>query len=132
MSIEEEETLEIKCKGVGFFMGNVVEKADALASAIAESKEYKDYISLLKIIQGEPDLYSHFNEYRRRSFEIQVSSDVNAVNQLENLRLEFSELLTNSKVSRVLSAEQIFCKMMRQVNAKIMESIEEMDVSFLS
>lgn len=112
-------------------MVNVVEKADALASAIAESKEYKEYINLLKHIQGEPDLYSRFNEYRRRSFEIQVSSDVDAVNQLENLRAEFSEFLTNSKVSRVLSAEQVFCKMMRQVNAKIMESIEEMDVSFL-
>lgn len=112
-------------------MINVIEKADILASAIADSGEYKEYISLLKNIQTEPDLYARFNEYRKKSFEIQVSSDVDAVNQLENLRGEFSELLANSKVSRVLSAEQVFCKMMRQINAKIMESIDEMDVSFL-
>lgn len=112
-------------------MINVMEKAEALSAAIEESAEYREYIALLKKLQKEPELYSRLNEYRRRSFEIQMSSDVDAIQQLENLQMEFAELLTDGKISRLLSAEQVFCKMMRQINEKIMGSIEEMDVSFL-
>ncbi len=112
-------------------MSNVLEKAGVLADAIADSAEYMEYISLLKKLQEDPDLYARFNEYRKRSFEIQVSSDVDAAQQLENLQKEFTDLLSDGQISRTLSAEQEFCKMMRKVNAKIMGSIEEMDVSFL-
>lgn len=112
-------------------MVNVMEKAQALASAIEESTEYTEYIGLLKKVQTEPEVYARLNEYRRKSFEIQVSSDVDSTQQLENLQIEFSELLADGKISRLLSAEQVFCKMMRQINEKIMGSIEEMDISFL-
>ena len=112
-------------------MSDVLEKAEALADAIAKSAEYAEYISMLKEIQREPELYARFNEYRKRSFEIQVSSDIGAAQQLESLQMEFADLLSDGKISRALSAEQVFCKMMRKVNAKIMGSIEEMDVSFL-
>lgn len=112
-------------------MINVMEKAESLAVAIGESAEYTEYIVLLKKVQEEPELYSRLNEYRRRCFDIQMSSDVDATQQLEHLQMEFSELLSNGKISRVLNAEQVFCKMMRQINEKIMGSIEEMDISFL-
>jgi cell fate (sporulation/competence/biofilm development) regulator YlbF (YheA/YmcA/DUF963 family) len=112
-------------------MINVLEQAEHLADAIQKSGEYTEYISLLKKLQEEPDLYARLNDYRKRSFEVQMSSDSDAVKQLENLQVEFAELLADARVSRFLSAEQAFCKMMRQVNEKIMGSIEQMDVSFL-
>lgn len=112
-------------------MVNVMEKAEALASAIEKSTEYTEYIDLLKKLQAEPELYAHLNEYRKKSFDIQVSSDVDSSQKLENLQVEFSDLLSDGKISRFLGAEQAFCKMMRQINERIMESIEEMDVSFL-
>lgn len=112
-------------------MINVMEKAKELSSAITESAEYREYITLLKKIQEEADLYSRLNEYRKRSFYIQISNDTDAIRHLEELQVEFSELLSDGKISRFLSAEQAFCKMMRQINARIMGSIEEMDISFL-
>jgi len=112
-------------------MTEIMEKAEALQNAIRESTEYTEYINMQGALQKEPDLYERLNEYRRRSFEIQLSDDVDAHTKLEKLHGEFSDFLADGKVSRFIRAEQAFCKLMRQVNEKILGGIQEMDISFL-
>jgi len=112
-------------------MANVIEKAEELASAIQKSVEYTDYIRLQKEVQNDKELYEKLGEYRRRCFEVQFSDDVDATSKMENIRNEYSEILLNGRVGRFMNAEQAFCKLMREVNTKIMESIDQMDVSFI-
>lgn len=110
-------------------MSSVVELTNALVQAMERSYEYNEYKKTLRILK-QNSFYEKVSEYKKRCFEIQMNNAPNALDQIENLRKEYEELLIDPIVKQFLYAEQNVAKMLRQVNASIYNALD-IDISFL-
>lgn len=111
-------------------MKTVIEQTEVLVESIQESDEYSEYKRLLKTVMQDENLYEKVNEFRRRNFVVQVEKSSDVLEEIDKLQKEYADLLNNLLIKEFLAAEQIMCKMMRQINNRVLESLE-MDISFL-
>lgn len=104
-----------------------------LVKKIKKTREYIDYLNYKSILERNEELYRKVQEFRRRSFEIQVSHHYgmyNAYENLVNLKNENEELLTEPTVKLFLDAELKLSKMISAVYDTIAEEID-FDIRFL-
>lgn len=111
-------------------MNNVEYSTKNLIKAIRTSNEYNHYHRLLEKIKQDKNLYNAMNEFRKRSFMLQMCNDDTYLDEINKLRNEFKDTLNNNLVSEFLIAEQRLNKMTRQINASIIDCIN-IDVDFL-
>ena len=111
-------------------MNNVEFNTKNLIRAIRTSNEYNHYHRLLDKIKQDRDLYASMNEYRKRSFMLQMGNDETYLDDIAKLRGEFKYVVNNSIVSEFLIAEQRLNKMTRQINASVIDCIN-LDADFL-
>lgn len=111
-------------------MKNVEHHTNSLINAIKESNEFIEYQVLLKNVMQDPALYDKINEIRKKSLSLQFSNDLNLIEESDKLYSEYEQVLRNPLVNNFFSAEQIFCKMIRDMNDKIMGSLD-VDIEFL-
>ena len=76
------------------------------------------------------ELYTNMNEYRKRSFMLQMADGDTYLDDIARLRDEFEYVVNNSLVSEFLIAEQRLNKMTRQINSSVIDCIN-LDVDFL-
>ena len=108
--------------------GNV----SVLIESIKKSEEYNHYMDCLERLKSNPELYAQVCDYRRRNFELQNSEDNrNLYDQVMRFRAENSALRRNAQVNEFLQAELGFCRMMRDINNRLMSGIE-FDIEFLN
>ena len=74
--------------------------------------------------------YGRLNEYRRRNFELQMNTQVDAMTESERLRNEYADILNRTDVKEYLAAEQRYVKMIRLVNQKL-DSCFDIHIEFL-
>lgn len=97
---------------------NVIQQTDALIKAIETSNEFAQYYLLQKTIMKE-DVYNRLNEFRRRNFEIQMNSQVDAIDSSANLYQEYADILNRTEVKEFLNAEQRYIRMLRKIHQEI-------------
>lgn len=108
---------------------NIMQQTDALIEAIETSNEFAQYHLLQNTIMKE-DVYNRLNEFRRRSFEIQMNSQVDVMDSSANLYQEYADILNRTEVKEFLNAEQRFIRMLRRIHQEI-DKHANVNVDFL-
>ncbi|MBQ2803771.1 MAG: YlbF family regulator [Lachnospiraceae bacterium] len=99
-------------------MNNVQKAANQMIDAIKASDIYQEYEKQLAVVKAQPELKHQIDEFRRRNYELQNSADC-AFDKLEQFEQEYEEFRENPLVSDFLAAELAFCRMMQEVNIRI-------------
>ena len=103
---------------------NEVEKAtEALADALLNSEIYLEYKSKLDQVKQYPDLKRQIDEFRMRNFELQQSPDY-AFDKMEQFQREYQTFRENPLVSDFLAAELAFCRMVQDVEKRLVDKID--------
>lgn len=111
-------------------MKEVEAQTQNLINMIKNCNEYNQYIRLQKNIMQDPLLYDKLNEFRRKSLVVQFGNEADLDGAMYGLTQEYSDLLQNPMATDFLFAEQQYCKLIRFVQTKIIQSTE-IDIDFL-
>ncbi|MCI9662628.1 MAG: YlbF family regulator [Lachnospiraceae bacterium] len=87
--------------------------------AIKESDVSRKYYEQRERLKDCPEQYKKVNEFRRRNFEIQNTSQ-----QDELFEKEYEEFREDSMVDDFLRAELAFCRMMQEITLCITEMVD--------
>lgn len=101
----------------------IEEAIEAAVQVIKQSEVYAEYHKQLDIVKAEPGLKAQIDEFRMRNFELQNSENV-ALEQIDAFEREYDEFRENPKVSRFLAAELSFCRMMQEMQEKMVREVE--------
>lgn len=97
---------------------------DSLIDQIKESVTYKEYHLQLERLKKEPEFYRQVNEFRQRNFELQNAPQTdNLMERVEAFAAEYDAFRQNPLVDDFLRAELAFCRMIQNINLKIMEEM---------
>lgn len=107
-------------------MEHQVERAAlSFVRTIKETDIYKQYEYQLGRLKEHPEKLKQVNEFRRRNFEIQKTSQVDELfdkmNAFEN---EYEKFREDPLVDDFLRAELAFCRMMQEIDIFIVEEID--------
>lgn len=111
----------------------VIKETKKLVDQIKQSTDYVDYQNYKSILVRQPDTYRKVEEYRRRSFEIQMMHNYGTFNAYENLlhlNREFDEVLCEPIVKSFLDAELKLAKLISGVFDTIASEMD-FDMKFL-
>ncbi len=108
----------------------IEEKTDALMSAIQETETYERYQLAMHKLQSNWELYSRFNEFRKKNMELEIERGDQYYNNAASLYNEYNELLMDRCVSEFLTAEQSMCIMVKKIYDRLSETVQ-MDISYL-
>lgn len=109
-------------------MNNIEYQTRQLIRELKKSNIYNQYRRLQTKIKKNPDLYARVNEFRKASFAIQ--NRPGDPGELYDLYEAYVDILANSDVRELLSAEQGMSLLMNQVMEQIYSHLD-IDVSFL-
>lgn len=91
---------------------------------LPETKEYNQYKNLLDRLKAQPDLYWRVGEFRRKSIALRMNDNVNPVQANNELQNEFRDLQNNGLASEFFVAEHQYCRMIRNLQEKFLESAQ--------
>ena len=104
-------------------MCTVDEAVDGLLNAILNSDVYLEYKKCLDNVKQYPDLKKQIDEFRLRTYELQQSPDY-AFDKMEQFQREYQSFRENPLVSDFLSAELAFCRMVQDIECRLVEHID--------
>lgn len=125
--------MTLKLKEGDYVFDKIKDETSELVKKIKKTQEYIDYLNYKSVLERNEDLYRRVQEFRRKSFEIQVSHHYgmyNAYENLVNLKNENEELLSTPKVKLFLDSELKLSKLISAVYDTIAEDIK-FDIRFL-
>ena len=109
----------------------IANEAKILNQTIKNSDEYTQYMSAMRKVKENQELYQAMNSFRRRNYELQSYDDgVNRYQEIHNLALEYEKVLRNPVVNEFLVAEQVISRKLEQVYETIVEDLE-FDYSYM-
>lgn len=111
----------------------IIDETRALMDKFKKSNVYVEYLKNKSIIEADPELKQQVDEFRKKSFEIQLAHNYGVYNSYENLihlSEENDELLFKPIVRDFINAELILSKTLSKLYNCIAEEIE-FDISFL-
>lgn len=111
-------------------MHRVEEETCDLIEAIRNSREYSQYHWLYSEIKKNKKQIEGLNAFRKRRFELELSEVEERLEAQRQLAEEFQELLIDPLIAQFLSAEAVYCKMIRQTVYRITECLD-MEIDFL-
>ena len=98
---------------------------DNLIAAIKETQEYKEYVIQKDKVSRFPELKAQIDNYRIRNYEMQhMSNDGDLFHKMEAFEQEYEKFMEDPLVSDFLEAELDFCRMMQEMNNKIVAAID--------
>ncbi len=104
-------------------MDQIQKALEDLIAAIETCEEYKGYLAAKEEIKKHPLLKKKADEFRKLKFDLQ-RSETDIFEKTDELRQEHEEVNGNSVVWEYLIAENAFCRILRQVNWKLLESLD--------
>lgn len=110
-------------------MSSIEEQTRNLIEAIHLSQEYQHFHRMYEEARKDIRLLRKLNEYRSKSFLIQLKSE-KCLEEGIALKEEFKDLLSIPLAREFLNAELRFCKMIRDMNNSITEGLN-LDTGFL-
>lgn len=114
-------------------MDDIMKKTDDFVDAIRQTEVYLSYKEVELQLKEKPKIMAKVEEFRKRSFEIQIShkyGHYNSYEQIIALKHENEELLSEPVVKKFLDAELKLTKLMSKVYGRIADDID-FDVDFL-
>lgn len=103
-------------------------QTDHLIDTMKESACYQHYMDLQQKLKADDFIWNRLNEYRRKRFFLQTRDSWNY--DEGTLQDEYQEIVNQLDVKDFLETEMKLCKMVRQINNSIFDSLE-MDIDFL-
>ncbi len=92
---------------------------------IQESDVYKEYHRQLTRLKEYPDFYQKVNEFRQKNYELQNAGlEEDLFERMEAFNQENEALRAHPLVDDFLEAELAFCRMIQEINLKIMEALD--------
>ncbi|QUI23861.1 YlbF family regulator [Vallitalea pronyensis] len=110
-----------------------IKEAKQFVNRLKETQAYKDYHQYKKVIMSNPQLLKQVNDYRKKSFQIQMEHGEGSYDSYENLlnlNQEFKGLIEGTEVKAFLEAETKFSEMITEVYDCIAEEMD-FDLDFL-
>jgi cell fate (sporulation/competence/biofilm development) regulator YlbF (YheA/YmcA/DUF963 family) len=104
-----------------------------LVGKVKKTQEYIDYLNYKSILERQENLHRQVQEFRRKSFEVQLSHHYgvfNAYENLVNLKNEHEDLLSDPIVKLFLDAELKLSKLISTIYDTIADEID-FDIRFL-
>lgn len=90
----------------------------ALTEAVLATEEYQTYEAVLAKVKQYPELKKQIDDFRKRNFELQLSSD-NDLNKLDQFEKEFESLREDMLVQDFLAAELDLCRLIQDIYLRI-------------
>lgn len=103
-------------------MNQIDNATDDFITAILATDVYANYRQELEKVKREPGLKEQIDDYRKRNFEFQSSTD-NDFNKLDRFEKEYENFRANPLVSDFLAAELDLCRMMQRINTRIVAGL---------
>lgn len=103
-------------------MNQVDEAVNILASALLVSEVYLEYKKQLDQVKQFPELKEKIDEYRKRNYELQHSPDF-AFDKLDEFEREYRKFREDPLVSDFLAAELALCRLLQNINDRLVEAI---------
>lgn len=103
-----------------------VEKAlENLIDSIKKSDEYVRYRAIQDKVLDVPELQQEINVFRNKTYLMQNSNGtLDIYEETDRMEKEYREWRKNPLVSEYLAAECAFCRMLQQINWKLIEALD--------
>ena len=98
-------------------MSRVETALEELIAAVIASEEYREYDRQKQIMKEQPELKAQIDRFRQENFELQNSV------QADEFSRRLGEFRKNPLVDAFLNAELDFCRMIQEINGKIVEAV---------
>lgn len=106
-------------------MTMIEQATEAFILAIKQTEEYREYIIQKEKISRYPELKEQIYEYRKKNYELQLLGDSEELfEKIDAFQREYESFLEDPLVSDFLAAELAFCRMMQEINIRIMEGVD--------
>ena len=106
-------------------MTNLDEAVEHLLTVIKETDEYQEYCIQREKVSKFPELKAQVDDFRRRNFQLQNSTDSNDLfDRIEAFQQEKEDLIEDPRINDFLTAELSFCRMMQDVNLRITDGLD--------
>lgn len=104
----------------------MIEQAtDQFIEAIKQTAEYREYMIQKEKIEKYPKLKEQIYAYRQKNYELQLLGDTDELfEKIDDFQQEYAQFREDPLVSDFLAAELAFCRMMQEINIRIMEGID--------
>ncbi len=105
---------------------NILEKAvDKFVEEIKQTDIYVEYDFQRDKLKKQPELFEKVKEYRQKNFDLQNSTHGDDLfEKIDAFDKEYEKFREIPLVSDFLSAELAFCRMMQEVNVRIMANLD--------
>ncbi len=94
-----------------------------LIQTIKGDEVYREYRKQLDLLRQSPELKRQVDDFRKRNYDMQMSEDLDFA-KLTAFQEEFKTFRENPLVDSFLAAELDFCRMMQNVNFRLVESMD--------
>ena len=103
---------------------NVNQAVEQMVQAIRNTDAYMEYRRQLGRIKEQPELKAQIDRFRQENFELQnsVQSD-ELFDRTDEFSRRLEEFRKNPLVDAFLNAELDFCRMIQEINGKIVEAV---------
>jgi len=103
---------------------NGVENAvDEAIEAIKKTKVYLEYRKQLERVKQVPGLKEQIDEFRVQNFQLQNSDDI-AMDKIDEFERKYESFRSNPIVEDFLAAELSFCRMIQEMQERIISGVE--------
>lgn len=93
--------------------------------AIKDTAVYQKYCEQLGKLKINPEKYRKVNEFRRKNFEMQNTTQQDELfDKMDAFEEEYERFREDPVVDEFLRAELAFCRMMQEINLCIAEAID--------
>ena len=102
-----------------------LELATALfRDALHETKVYQEYLDAKEALKQDKERWETLQQYRKKRYEIQqLAGGDELYERTESFVLEEQQYRMNPQVAAFLDAELALCRMMQELNARIIGSL---------
>ena len=103
-----------------------MEKAtDKYITALQKTEEYINYSESKRTAQADPALWQQLCDYRRKRYEFQnLTSTEELFDRVDAFERDYREWKKDPRVTEFLDAELAFCRMMQEVNLRVVEAMD--------
>lgn len=106
-------------------MSDITRETDQLLLAIRQTDAYTNFEIQKKRINEFPELKKQVDDFRIRNFELQTGdNDIDLFEAISVFEKEYAEFREEPLVADFLAAELELCRMVQEVYARILGSVE--------
>lgn len=107
-------------------MDTIKDKVEELVAAIQESAEYQNFQAAGKRVKDVEGLEDRVREFCWKNYKLQNSGAEDLYEQVEEFEEQYRGFRDNPVVSEYLECELRMCRMLQEINTRIMSAVDLM------